>query len=540
MDKSYGYVAPVTRVEIEYFLAHCVRRACVFSAARAQLQRTHFEQQSEYMYGLLWQALCELTDRYGGLPNQELLGTHGIVLLKSEPTPGPEFETDLLGFVSWIWAAFPDDASFQDEAAFDALRRFLYERAVHDQLKQVLLGSEGRTLEDLTGLLRGMTQNLSQIDAIHNVESAELIPQEMETRDVRYLPTGVEVIDTRMDGGSKPGEVHVLLAPTGVGKTMTAVEIACSRAKAQQVAEANKAGSGRLSVLFSFEGDSDDEQVPLAARVMCYAAEIHKSRVEHMRNYDELSRTGNLLEYEQMRFRSSLVDGRPLPGEYERLMAARVWVNQFMHVADFSMSRRSGRQARGAGGVPEMRQYLDFIAHKYRREIGTVIIDWAGVCVLRKLQMEGHRDPNKAAPMELTNFVDLVHSEITTKYGCDAWVMHQLNGEANGRSVTSELHHSMALWCATFAIPAWFAFVLGNKDKTNNTCMLWATKTRRGEGKAGTLCFIDGAFGRLLPATNFTVDQQTGRVVTNEEVQRFGQQGTIMTPPPGPGLPAGF
>ena len=100
--------------------------------------------------------------------------------------------------------------------------------------------------------------------------------------------------------------------------------------------------------------------------------------------------------------------------------------------------------------------------------------------------------------------------------------MHQLSGQANKKSPTAKMHHADAEGCASFAVNAWFAFCLGNKDQSTNTCLLAATKTRRGEGKDAVVCKIDGAFGQLVDADRqYAIDHVTNKIVKRYERDQF-------------------
>ena len=81
--------------------------------------------------------------------------------------------------------------------------------------------------------------------------------------------------------------------------------------------------------------------------------------------------------------------------------------------------------------------------------------------------------------------------------------MHQLTGQANKKGPTARMNHAEAEGCSSFAVNAWFAFCLGNKDQSTNTCLLAATKTRRGEGKDAVVCKNDCSNGRLLDADKY-------------------------------------
>ena len=124
------------------------------------------------------------------------------------------------------------------------------------------------------------------------------------------------------------------------------------------------------------------------------------------------------------------------------------------------------------------------------------------------------------------------HDQITAPLDCVGWVLHQLKGKANTKNPIAQFTHADALWCSTFAVMAWFAFVLGNKCTTTNTCLINATKTRRGSPQKPTICKINGSFGELIEAKDYAINWTTGRIMDREEMQRVEDdtdvQGTLV------------
>jgi hypothetical protein len=302
---------------------------------------------------------------------------------------------------------------------------------------------------------------------------------------------------------------------------MTAIDIICSRAYENYQLEQRQPGRGQLSFYISFEEGQD----LIRPRFWCRGAEISKERAEAATSFDSLSRSDSLLDYERARYQSTIASGLTPPGEYERLMNAKRWMDGFLRFGDFSGSRGiDGTSApRGHGGIPEIMAYVEQEAHNAGRGIDTVIIDWAGSCVRRYLRSK-KGDAKQQLSIELMDFIDQVHSQITGKYGCVGWVMHQIAGALNSKPPAHKFHHADAEWCASFAVNAWFAFVLGTKDVQTSTAVLRCTKARRAEAQPPIVCHINGRFGRLEPS-NLVIDTITGRIASRAETQRFEDVG---------------
>jgi hypothetical protein len=199
-------------------------------------------------------------------------------------------------------------------------------------------------------------------------------------------------------------------------------------------------------------------------------------------------------------------------GERERLDHVKAALNACMLGVDFSMSQTA---LGGEGGIPEIRSTLEMIQETRQRKVGMCVIDWAGTCVRRTLRTQGNNVDRQAA--ELGAFIQDVRSTIAGPMGCATWVVHQLNGQANKRPPSHIPTHADAEWCASFAVNAWFALCLGTKDQESNSCLLAATKTRRGAGSPAILCHINGAFGELVPGNGtLRIDPHTHRIVPTD------------------------
>ena len=213
--------------------------------------------------------------------------------------------------------------------------------------------------------------------------------------------------------------------------------------------------------------------------------------------------------------------------------ARRGWLNDYCEFADFSGRREAGSVVRGYGGIAEIRQYLDAVTQATGLPIGVVAIDWAGRCVRRYIAAKGG-DIQRQQTSMLSEFVGSAFDQVAAPFNCPVFIMHQIKG-ASGKSPTKELTHHDAEGCSTFAVNAWFAFVLGNKDDITHTCLFQVTKTRRGEAASSQICQINGKFSEIIDAnTRYKIDRLTHRIVPAEEAARVGQgaQSASPTPPP--------
>lgn len=504
---------PVNRTYIEALLANLIRDKQAFNAANRHLRFEHFMPE-ETIYATTWTCLQQYVRDYDDLPPQEALSVLVAGQLQGSPTTAPGELEDAETFIRWVYS---DQPRLVTDMSLDMLHRVLQVRVVEQQLRSAVVNNPGRTLDRIEHIITEAQESLSRLRSIRHVDTPGILPDEFES-DVggELHPCGIDAFDVQMNGGMSPGEVNVLLAPTGVGKTLCSVQIVCHRGRMQYARELQEPGSGKLVVFIYFE----EPATALRPRFMAAGAGIHITRAYGFRSLADMSTTGNLQEYEQQRYAQLLASGAVVLGERERYAQAQPWLNTLVDVPDFSCSRVNG-VIRGAGGIPEIVSYLEDLQQRRRRQIDTVVIDWAGVCVRRLIESQSKGGKQRDLSTELGGFVDQVASKIAAKFKCMTWVTHQLAGEYQNKPVTFKFHHSHADWCKSFANFAWFAFVLGTKDRESSTCIVRTTKTRRGAGMAEAICHIDGAFGQLQTRTDMEIDTATGRLVSRDEAARF-------------------
>lgn len=505
----------VDKIMIETTFGHLLRRERVFHVARAALRPDHFSQLGEAAYRHVWGAAMEYYDEYHRLAGAELLAAEVMPRMRTDISLTQADYEDAIKLINFVWSdRFATEGDFNDDAALRWIQCILIDRDINRELTRKVQDAHGAgtAIENLPGVLADLSERYQAIQGLQGSHASVVVPDSWATERRALVPTGIPLFDVRMSGGNEPGDVNVLLGPTGVGKTMAGMQIATSTARLAHHNVENHGQEPKVSVFVSYEDDIRAMRV----RGICVGAEIHKERLERMEDYSGLSTQHNLQDYERERWAAALRQRQPVNGERERLELASRWMNRYLRFLDFSGSR-SSRPPRGNGGIAEIRTALEQVRQETGMQIGTVIIDWAGTAVRKHLRAQG-KDPDRLLSIELTDYVDRVHSQITAPFDCVGWVLHQLKGQANNRPPTARLHHSDAEWCSSFAVNAWFAFILGNKDERTNTCLFSCTKTRRGEGMSSIVCRIDGAFGRLVEAGNeFRVDPTSRQIISRRD-----------------------
>jgi hypothetical protein len=499
---------------IEMLLAHILHLPELFLAAKANLKPEHFDGRTEFSYRTVWQCALQHYTQFNQYPTCEILSAMAMSFIRADGFAMPEQVEDVRQLLEWIFSPrWQVGNELQVDAGYFVLQRFLHERMIEYKFKKVFETAGGPTVGQLNKLLTDSVDALSRIQALDSVTLVHAMPDNFERPAAMLLPTRIQAIDTHMGDGSQLRETNILLAPSGVGKTMTGFDIACGRAEAQWEAEQAQPGSGKAVVYCTYEEDMEMVQPRIWAR----AAQINIEEARKMRSMREMSTTGKLKEYEQQEFRDLAVRGIAIPGEYERYQTAKPVINKFLHVGDFSGAKVQGQKSRGYGGVEEISQYLDMLTNQLQMGVDTVIIDWAGMAVRRQLQAKGKDDQIAGA---LNSYVDQVYGLIAGRFNCVSWVLHQIAGRYNNKPPTFDFHHSHAEWCSSFAVNAWFAFTLSTKSGRH--CVLRCTKARRGEPKdRQSVCRIDGAYGRLVADPHYVIDNLSNAIVARSDISRF-------------------
>jgi hypothetical protein len=499
---------------IEVMMAHLLRLPDLFLAAKSHMRPQHFPDRLEFTYRAVWQCATFHYDKFNRFPTCEALSATTMAFVQADHFSLPEQAEDVRQFLEWVWGErWNAPGELQPDFAYFLLQRFLHERIVEHGIKQAFSTASPPSMDKLNELLAKSVAAVSTIDSLGGMTISQAMPDTINRPLAVVLPTRVRALDQFMGDGSQPRETNVLLAPSGVGKTLTGIDIACGRAEMQAIAEAEHAGSGKVVVLLSYEEPLELVQ----PRVWARAAQIHIEEARRMRSMADMSTSGKLKEYESQRFRLAIQNGAVVDGEFERYQAAKTWVNKFLHIADFAGGTQPGQPVRGYGGVDEISRYLDALSNQLQMGIDTVIIDWAGMAVRRELQIKNRESD---LPAVLGSYVDHVYGKITSKFNCVTWVLHQIAGRYCDRPPKFKFSHTHAEWCSGIAVNAWFAMTLSTKHGRH--CVARCSKARRGEPvDRDIVCHIDGAFGRLEMDDNFVIDNLSGALVARSDVSRF-------------------
>lgn len=517
--------ARLTTQQLDYCMLHILRNSELFSYARQHLKAMDFSLVTEARYALLWAAALATAERSNGIlpePGAELAVAMDLTS-KIDNSAGGEFTPEAaessIDLLAWIFG-------FE----LDQLNPAYYKIMVQDLIvERTIIGAMSRDMTlardigrpvDILKSLENYNQKLQSVLLDHSKVGQTAFPANIRPKKLGKFSTGELFMDSYMNGGQAPGEVYVILGPTGLGKTTMAVMLTVSTARVWNGAFLKGViPAPKISCFFTWEQDLER----LRHRFWAFAAKIDSSRLELFADEaTELSTRGHLEAYELLEFADQIrADGGPdrFEGEYERLQGAVQELGDCVSIFDFSGAAENPRL--GEGGLDEVAAVLHGM-QKEGKDIGVVVLDYANAAVRRMLAAKGE-DPSNMRHY-LANFCNECRSKIAIPFKCPVWVLNQLNTESNRKAPTAEQHHSYASECGNFAENAWFAFVFSTKDKVNNTCRLYCSKERRAKGDLPPVILkIEGNFCRMRDvsatyAVNEPDKQYSPRDITDRRV----------------------
>ena len=250
--------------------------------------------------------------------------------------------------------------------------------------------------------------------------------------DFDRTPTGVSFIDTLLGGGTIAGEVYGLIAPTGGGKTTTAVMLVSEVAL-----------SGRVAAYFSYE----NELVPMISnRFYGYIGGIAKAEMDRVKSADDLT-----------------------PEQRHKLDAANEKYNLGRYLKLIDMKKNNT----GNDGVnsieAELRKYHDRNEH-----VDVLVIDQLQQFVDAWL-IKMNKDPaDRRIYMQsvIEQLVDLARPD---RMNCAIFILHQMRTEAKVRRPIAKPRLADASEDRSFDNWVQFCIAYGTLDSKHR---FWATTTK--------------------------------------------------------------
>jgi hypothetical protein len=492
-QQSQPVTAKMTVQLIDVMFTGMCRSMPFFDEARRFLKPGYFPEWEAH-YRVLYQTMCRLRPGRKRF-NYTLLHTECHDYIVSDPTVCHINLTQQLlmqnnyGLLFSIFTRQPDQIDLQQCREY--LQRFLYERAIATPLRAFMDKAEKTaTPTNLPGFLDLINNRRREIEGAGTLPVTDIMPdaKEMMKPPAVYNLTGVDFIDKPL-GGQREGDANGLLGVTGAGKSTLAAHMGVQMARTEFFRAMELGKEPRLSVIFNYE-EASQKMYP---RVWSGAAQIRRDKLERMTDPNtELTRADNLEEYEL----TIAGEGEDKEGEFDRWQKTRVWLRPTLWVADMSGSEDFPNS--GNGYVDEIVSVLEGIkVQAGGRDFLSILIDFAGLVCERYMHANAMDDSQLRHLLK--NFGDRCRREISERYRCTTWILHQIAPSNATRSPTQPLHHSMASESRAFAEFLSLCGCLGVPDSQTGCRLLNWSKTRyaRTETVEPALLRINDLFARF-------------------------------------------
>lgn len=480
----------------ERLFTHLLRVPAVYSYARDKITTSLLSQIDEVHLQVLWAALTAISGRgsdHAGFRYSAVVNAVGDVLDQIDVDKA-EWARPLLlddpryvhagGRLGLIYRAFKrvsvsgDLVDVDVDTGLTLLRRFLSERLVADEvIRQLDLRTFGDVSQYVPTSLVDLFDHAGRqhriVQSIGGDRFDDLVSPMAAEDQCEQFAINVPWLNDPLGGHMRSTHAYVLMGPYSGGKTMCGLNLAIEAAR---YFSGQAAGGlpGRHVYYFHYEVP----RVEMRQRMWALLGLVHRDRFsgDGVVDIDD----PRLASTERHRYEHVLadeigVDVHELPSERDRIMRGLDEISEYFH-----MCKMFGDDGVGYGGLDEIQGVLEQSKDRNGWMPGMVVIDYAGLMIERELRarnMDTRDDSNSFRSIQLRNLIGRV-TEMNQRFGCCAWVLHQLKGSANKRAATAQLSTSDGAGSTMMAENAHAAFALGNRDKETGCVVLHYSKCR--------------------------------------------------------------
>jgi hypothetical protein len=419
--------------DIHVIILHLVRCRAVIERCANVIKDEDFNGPGEDFLGMLWKISRGWCAKHKGTIPKEYM----YMEVNTELQPvHQEFSNEellaLFGLVDWIYEQ-PEDTLILD-FAMERIQVFLDNRRVKPLAAELADATSDVFKQALVDMQT--EHNKTRLTARGKIDNI-FTPTNFYIGKTARQPTGVSFVDELFNGGTAPGELYGLIAPTGGGKTTLGAMLFAEFAKQR-----------RHTAYFSYETEFAPQ---VTNSIYCYMAGLPRGALDRA-SRDELD-----------------------PEHREAIEAALTEYGNWMHGFDMKKETSIGV---GCGGVPEIATNLQM--HKNRGEsIELLIIDQMLSLVDSYIAREAKGIENRRVHMQL--FTEEIR-QLTSEFNCCALILHQADNAFKKAPPYRKPAFGYAAEDKSFENNMHFCLGMGTRDKDSRMSWLSAIKHREGPG----------------------------------------------------------
>lgn len=518
--------APLSVEQLNYIFLGLLRFKDLFNLASTYIKIDHFDNELEIVYRLIWKTALKINQEKGPAflfddPNKVFSLFQLELSPEIEKIKNNKYIIDSLygrnnekGILNWIYET--DINEININLVTDYLKKFLNHRIVQEPLRAILNSVNRNVISEIPNVLKSLADTSVSISSLNTQFSKTPTLDNLIFEQTPFESTGVGFLDHVLSGGQLPGEVYGVLGAYGSGKTLFSVQIACGFAINQvTLYSAGQIQEPKHSFIFHYEANFEE----MAKRVIAHISEISWEELQTGNLNNLSSETGPIFikDYEKKYWAKDIAKNNGVfKPERQRLEIRSKLYNHYIHLVDMSGTNPQNPKM-GCGYVQEIANILAAETARKKIQVGSVVIDYAGLCCKRYIADKGIKPENLR--YFLGDFGDRCRQLIAIPMKCSVWVMHQLAAAANKRTDAYLAHHADAAEAKNFVENMVYAFNLGVPNAQYRTVTLNVTKARRSSIKKPVFLWINGLFQRLEPGEKYFIHNlETGDVIPRENV----------------------
>ena len=526
LGKQIKLVDRLTIDQRQHLLACILSDKCLFGTARIRLKVEYFTNVDEVYLRVVWVVVQSLVEKLGVnflFENDRaklwnILDTECKAYFRNNSSScpldqwEPLFGIDPPGFLAWLFnICNPNE--FTKEYGTKLFSQFMQERAVNDLWQKLSSDSSHGVLTTINPYIEKIKAAQEDLLAIDFDPVLSAAPEGWLPPAIKRRPTGIVWLDKFLRGGHAAPETYGLLGAYGSGKTTFALQLATNVAFNEQLFAADPVARSLVGI------DAQDYkmgsvyyfhyEMPVAdirKKLWSGAAYIDYDRIEKLGTKGFSLSSGNNLSTAEKAMYNVVCEQNNLklsdiPGEAERLDRALKMLRVNLFTVD--CTGNGSAPSVGTGYVQEISDILSREVAKGRR-IACVVIDYAGACVDR------HTTDKDMYYQLLSQFGRRCEHEVGVPFDTPVWIMHQLAGAENNRTVATKQHHANAAGSKRFGENLWFCFNIGTSDEKTGCRYFTCSKARRSELGSSPVLKIAGGYNRLIDVSNvYRVDSKS-------------------------------